>query len=723
MFHISQHTRRAVFALACSAFVVGASSAEIIYVKADATGANDGTSWEDAFVHLQDALVVAGSGDQVWVAVGVYKPDQGQNQTPGVRTASFELYAGLALYGGFAGDEETLEERAGLFDDTVLSGDLAGDDLPDFVNREDNSYHVIFAETGSHTPFVVDGFRIIGGSTVESPGYDMGGGACVVLSTVEFRNCTFAESEAEYGGGAAIGDWSTDWVTASFDACRFEENRAIGVAGVGGGVWLSGECEGGFTGCTFRWNTAEEGGGLFVWIAATPPPLVFEGCVFEENAATSEFPLDGGGAICAERRFTATNCLFRANQAANGGAIYRYAGGNQTVLDDCAFEANIASNSEQLAHGGAVYLERGRFTIRNCVFTGNVAQIPPVDYNHAGGGAVSCKDVNFGLVMACTFEENSSSHDGGAVFNWSCSPWYVNCAFIANAGHGDADRFGGGAMFNNQNADARAVNCIFVGNSATGTAEWSGGGAVQNGISSQPTIANCTFVANTAASRGGGILSTWDSIPRVRNCILWNNTAGATEGELAQVDNDEADAASFLKYCCIEGWTGLLGDVGCFGDDPLFVDPLGDDGLPGTGDEDLRLGAGSPCIDRGSNWRVPFDAEDIDGDGDVEEYIPLDLDGEGRFFDDPNTPDNACGETAIVDLGAYEVGGTGPQPCYPDVSTDGSIDLADLACLLSVYGRHHAEPEFNPSCDLDVDGTIGLGDLAELLSRYGTNCP
>ena len=34
-----------------------------IYVDADAVGANDGSSWTDAFIHLQDALAVATSGD------------------------------------------------------------------------------------------------------------------------------------------------------------------------------------------------------------------------------------------------------------------------------------------------------------------------------------------------------------------------------------------------------------------------------------------------------------------------------------------------------------------------------------------------------------------------------------------------------------------------------------------------------------------------------------
>jgi hypothetical protein len=166
-----------------------------------------------------------------------------------------------------------------------------------------------------------------------------------------------------------------------------------------------------------------------------------------------------------------------------------------------------------------------------------------------------------------------------------------------------------------------------------------------------------------------------------------------------------------------------LGGIGNFGDDPLFVDAIGPDGLAGTGDEDLHLAPGSPCIDRGQNWRVAFDRPDIDNDGNTNERIPFDLDWEGRFFNDPNTPDNACDEAAPVDLGAYEVGGTGPLPCLCDLTGDRAVDLADLGCLLASYGAGHADPDFNPQCDLDCDGTVALADLAELLGHYGDVCP
>ncbi|HEX5840091.1 MAG TPA: hypothetical protein VFY26_19800, partial [Anaerolineales bacterium] len=78
----------------------------IRYVKWDAAGANDGTSWTNGFTDLQLALAAASSGDEIWVATGVYKPTSGTD-----RSVSFVLKNGVAVYGGFAGTEILRDQR------------------------------------------------------------------------------------------------------------------------------------------------------------------------------------------------------------------------------------------------------------------------------------------------------------------------------------------------------------------------------------------------------------------------------------------------------------------------------------------------------------------------------------------------------------------------------------------------------------------------------------
>ena len=80
-------------------------SAKIIHVDDDASLGGNGLSWDTAHKYLQDALSVAESGDEIWVAEGIYKPDQGSSHILGDRNASFNLKSGVSLFGGFKGSE------------------------------------------------------------------------------------------------------------------------------------------------------------------------------------------------------------------------------------------------------------------------------------------------------------------------------------------------------------------------------------------------------------------------------------------------------------------------------------------------------------------------------------------------------------------------------------------------------------------------------------------
>ena len=74
-----------------------------IYVKANAAGDNNGSSWQHAFGSLQDALTVVGIYSSVWVAEGTYYPDPNGLTDP--RETAFRMKNNVAIYGGFAGNE------------------------------------------------------------------------------------------------------------------------------------------------------------------------------------------------------------------------------------------------------------------------------------------------------------------------------------------------------------------------------------------------------------------------------------------------------------------------------------------------------------------------------------------------------------------------------------------------------------------------------------------
>ncbi len=50
--------------------IAGITRGEILFVQQGATGANNGTSWENAYAALQDALTVAQTGDEIWGGPG-----------------------------------------------------------------------------------------------------------------------------------------------------------------------------------------------------------------------------------------------------------------------------------------------------------------------------------------------------------------------------------------------------------------------------------------------------------------------------------------------------------------------------------------------------------------------------------------------------------------------------------------------------------------------------
>ncbi len=214
------------------------------FVDRDATGQNNGTSWQDAFNDLQDALCVAIDGDEIWVAEGTYLPDHGAIQTLLDQGESFHLVQGVEIYGGFDGTESQLGERDVEQHLSILSGDLLGDDQPSFQNTWDNSHNVVKASNVDDST-VLDGFTITAGDN--SWGGGGGAGMLVQSATPTLAQCVFLRNYAGVNGTLAIFD--TMPAPIHIDRCRFEGN----VKGLH--VW---ESEVQVSWCSFQDNTSRD---------------------------------------------------------------------------------------------------------------------------------------------------------------------------------------------------------------------------------------------------------------------------------------------------------------------------------------------------------------------------------------------------------------------------------------------------------------------------------
>ncbi len=311
----------------CAVLTMGTlAHADVIYVNDDAGGANTGTSWTDAFGELQSALAVVQAGDEIWVATGTYRPDYdaGTETHTGAREASFELISGVEIYGGFDGTESVLDDRAGLFGATVLSGDLNGNDGPGFTHYEDNSLHVVRANPGT-TGATLDGFIITGGNANGVNAFDhTGGGALLDDCNCTVRNCCFEHSRADqYGGG--LGYTSAQFILQD---------------------------------CTFKNNTAQYGGGGGSDHSTATPVVV--GCRFYDNTAE----VGGGWANGENSNTVMVNCLFAGNSAVWGGGV-TYADDGSTLT---AINCTIVDNTAEVLIGG-IEIETGG--VYNCIIWGN----------------------------------------------------------------------------------------------------------------------------------------------------------------------------------------------------------------------------------------------------------------------------------------------------------------------------------------------------------------
>ncbi|MFZ4456212.1 MAG: right-handed parallel beta-helix repeat-containing protein [Bacteroidales bacterium] len=647
----------------CFMIVAVALSAKTVrYVKANASG--DGTSWANASGSVQTMIDNSTDGDEVWVAKGTYYPTT-ETIARDARSRSFVVKNGVKFYGGFAGTETALSQRAladldsngkvdsfELLNQTILSGDIDGvaDVWTKTVNSDstwvwsvtgnsENCYNVV---TGADK-FLIDGFYVKGGNantTTASKGggiyitsasatslitkctvsecFSMSSGGGISSSAV-VKNCLISKCHSVSGGGIDATYYTINCVvwnctatnagggiyygitTTWWDTMIFNCQVSNCSASSGGGVYMS---HNSIAKCKISNCIGLNGGGICTGYESNIDSCLISDC----------FAVLNGGGINGTRplKCVVKNCT----SLGNGGGIYSNYGTDSCVISNCKTQGN----------GGGIYCPN----VRDCKVTQCIA-------DKVGGGIYS--DSNYCTLTDCYVSDCKAGNDVGGIFASSFENYITNCV-VLNCATGSAGNVGGifaGSRSYIRRNFASVWNCIVKNCIGGGISESNGSNyPVSNcfvsncsgfGINTSAvncTVVNCSGVGISGAvnptincvvanCQGGGI-----SYGHVSNCASSNNSLDGVIG--AWVVGDAT--SNYISPDIVVAYVRPTSFIGAATTEAQKTELLL---------ADWHLKKGSPCVNAGTD----SNSSNVLNKG-------YDLDENARVV------------AGIVDIGAYE---------------------------------------------------------------------
>ncbi len=288
--------------------LVPTAAPAVLYVKPVGVGSNDCSDWENACI-LQFALTNANNGDEIWAAAGKY--------TPGLlNTDTFQLKNGVAIYGGFFGNEIVRNDRDLAANATILSGDINNDDsqspvvtdINSVTGNNGNSLHVVTGASGA----ILDGVTITAGFAIGSNPQDKGAGMYNKDSDPTLTNVAFRGNYSDDFAGGMYNDNSDPILTN----VSFSDNKAQNYGGGMANRFLSSPS---LINVTFYGNTS-------AW--------------------------NGGGMLNDDSSPSMVNVTFYGNSSGTGGGMHN---GNSTpAIYNTIFWGNIASTAAQVYNSSSI---------------------------------------------------------------------------------------------------------------------------------------------------------------------------------------------------------------------------------------------------------------------------------------------------------------------------------------------------------------------------------
>jgi hypothetical protein len=368
-----------------------------LYVKHNASGTNNGTSWTNAYTSLQSAIDYArgcSNIQEIWVSSGTYKPskDKTGNASPGnVNAKTFYINFPVALYGGFAGTETLLSQRNLASNVSILSGDLDNNDSANpavtAADVQGTNANIVLHIQDVASGCTADGFTITagqfasgfagGGLHNEGTGFPFGCNATV-------RNCKIQGNAgpAVFNSGN-LGSSSTGKATLLLENSTISGNSedfyAAGIySNSNGGRTITS-----VNNCTFSNNTSTGTSNSGAYNEAAPSgtgEATFSNCIFRDNSATSS-----GAAVHANAansgviNHSFTNCIFMNNTSGNKGGAY-YANGASSgritsSFTNCTFYNNAATNGGSAVYHTTNVAPTSPMLLRNCILWQNTNEI------------------------------------------------------------------------------------------------------------------------------------------------------------------------------------------------------------------------------------------------------------------------------------------------------------------------------------------------------------